>query len=77
MIDAGHSVVVATAKDKLRKLLGHKMRGICFSSEEADQASEAENGIVDIVPLVGMPVPDVKSLIRSAAGAISTLSISH
>jgi phosphonoacetate hydrolase len=61
LADAGHSVAVLTAKDKLRKLLGHKMRGICFSSEKADQTSEQENGIADVVPLVGMPVPDVYS----------------
>ena len=30
--DAGAKVAVITAKDKLRKLLGHKMKGICFSS---------------------------------------------
>jgi phosphonoacetate hydrolase len=38
-------VAVVTAKDKLRKLLGHGMKGICFSSEKADQATVAENGI--------------------------------
>ena len=58
---AGHSVAVITAKDKLRRLLGHGMRGICFSSERADAASEAENGISNVVEMVGMPVPDVYS----------------
>jgi phosphonoacetate hydrolase len=58
---AGHSVAVVTAKDKLRKLLGHGMKGICFSSEKADQATEEENGISGVLPLVGMPVPDVYS----------------
>jgi phosphonoacetate hydrolase len=61
LADAGHSVAVVTAKDKLRKLLGHEMKGICFSSEKADQASVQENGIGDLLPLVGMPVPDVYS----------------
>jgi phosphonoacetate hydrolase len=73
LADAGHSVAVVTAKDKLRKLLGHKMTGICFSSEKADQASVQENGISDVLPLVGMPVPDVYSAELSefvfAAGA--------
>jgi phosphonoacetate hydrolase len=73
LADAGHSVAVITAKDKLRKLLGHKMTGICFSSEKADQASVQENGISDVLPLVGMPVPDVYSAELSefvfAAGA--------
>ena len=58
---AGHAVAVITAKDKLRRLLGHGMRGICFSSEKADAACEAENGISNVVEMVGMPVPDVYS----------------
>lgn len=61
LADAGKSVAVVTAKDKLRKLLGHGMRGICFSSEKADQATVAENGIDGVLPLVGMPVPSVYS----------------
>ena len=52
---------MVTAKDKLRKLLGHKMRGICFSSEKSDQVTVAENGIDNVLDLVGMPVPDVYS----------------
>jgi phosphonoacetate hydrolase len=43
--DAGAKLAVVTAKDKLRKLLGHRMKGICFSSEKADQATVQENGI--------------------------------
>ncbi len=58
---AGAEVAVVTAKDKLRRLLGHQMRGICFSSEKADQANAAENGISDVLPLVGMPLPSVYS----------------
>jgi phosphonoacetate hydrolase len=61
LADAGCSVAVVTAKDKLRKLLGHKMKGICFSSEKADQVTQQENGIGEVVPLVGMSVPDVYS----------------
>lgn len=61
LADAGHSVAVVTAKDKLRTLLGHKMKGICFSSEKADQVTEQGNGIADVLQLVGMPVPDVYS----------------
>jgi len=59
--DAGAKVAVVTAKDKLRKLLGHKMQGICFSSEKAAEATLAENGIEDVVQMVGMPVPSVYS----------------
>jgi phosphonoacetate hydrolase len=61
LADAGASVAVVTAKDKLRKLLGHGLRGICFSSEKADQATVADNGIDGVLPLVGMPVPSVYS----------------
>ena len=36
-------------------------KGICFSSEKADQVTEAENGIAEVLALVGMPVPSVYS----------------
>ncbi len=58
---AGAKVAVITAKDKLRKLLGHQMKGICFSSEKADQVTLAENGIENVLGRVGMPVPSVYS----------------
>ncbi len=59
--DAGAKVVVITAKDKLRALLGHRMKGICFSSEKADCVTLADNGIADALALTGMPVPSVYS----------------
>ncbi len=59
--DAGAKVAVVTAKDKLRRLLGHKLRGICFSSEKAAEATIPDNGIDDVVAFVGMPVPSVYS----------------
>jgi len=58
---AGAKTAVVTAKDKLRSLLGHKLAGICFSSEKANEATLAANGIDDVVSLVGMPVPSVNS----------------
>ena len=61
LADAGKACAVVTAKDKLRRLLGHGMRGICFSSEKADTCTVAENGIDGVLPLVGMRVPDVYS----------------
>ncbi len=61
LADAGKTVAVVTAKDKLRRLLGHKMKGICFSSEKADQVTLEENGITDVLGLVGKPVPSVYS----------------
>lgn len=58
---AGAKVAVITAKDKLRKLLGHRMKGICFSSERADQVTLDENGIENVLDRVGMPLPSVYS----------------
>ena len=64
--DAGATVAVVTAKDKLRRLLGHGLdfasgRAICFSSEKSDQTSLAENGIEGVNDMVGLPVPSVYS----------------
>jgi phosphonoacetate hydrolase len=61
LAEAGAKVAVVTAKDKLRRLLGHRLRGICFSAEKADQTNMAEHGIDAVLPLVGMPVPSVYS----------------
>jgi len=58
----GAKVVVVTAKDKLRRLLGHKLEnGICFSAEKADQTTQEEHGIVDGLGFVGMELPSVYS----------------
>jgi phosphonoacetate hydrolase len=59
--ERGAKVVVVTAKDKLRALLGHGLEGICFSAEKADRATRAENGIDGVLDLVGMPLPSVYS----------------
>ena len=58
---AGKAVAVITAKDKLRRLLGHEMKGICFSSEKSDQVTLEENGIAEVLNLVGRPLPSVYS----------------
>jgi phosphonoacetate hydrolase len=58
---AGASVAVVTAKDKLRRLLGHGLRGVCFSSEQADRTTRAEHGIDDALAFVGLPLPSVYS----------------
>src|SRR5437868_2894058 len=51
-----------TAKDKLRRMLGHGLVvgpcGISFSSEAADRATLADNGIQAVEALVGRPKPD-------------------
>jgi phosphonoacetate hydrolase len=48
----GATVAVVTAKDKLRRLLGHQMKGTCVSAETADAA---------VLDLVGLPRPSVYS----------------
>jgi phosphonoacetate hydrolase len=59
--DAGAKVAVVTAKDKLRALLGHRLKGICFSAERADRVSLGENGVADALSLADMPLPSVYS----------------
>src|SRR5688572_27628374 len=54
-------LAVMTAKDKLRRMLGHGMTGICFSSEKANETTEGEHGIADAMALVGLPLPSVYS----------------
>jgi phosphonoacetate hydrolase len=64
--DAGARVVSITAKDKLCNQLGKDLdltRGnISFSSEFASQCTLAENGIENVLELVGMPQPDIYSM---------------
>jgi phosphonoacetate hydrolase len=58
---AGATVAVVTAKDKLRRLLGHRLTGVCFSSEKANETTDAEHGIADGLGFVGRPLPSVYS----------------
>jgi phosphonoacetate hydrolase len=64
--DTGARVVSVTAKDKLRKQLGKDLdltRGnISFSAEFAGRCTFAENGIENVLDLVGMPQPDMYSM---------------
>ncbi len=57
----GARVAAVTAKDKLRRLLGHGMSGVCFSAEKANETTAAEHGIADGLGLVGLPLPSVYS----------------
>lgn len=64
--DAGAKIAIVTAKDKLRRLLGNELKlgeggAICFSSEKSDQVTLADNGIEDVLDMVGMEVPSVYS----------------
>ena len=64
--DAGAKIVIITAKDKLRRLLGNGLTfgqggAICFSSEKSGESTLAENGIEGVPELIGMDVPSVYS----------------
>lgn len=64
--DAGAKVAMVTAKDKLRLLLSNGLdyasgRAIAFSSERADKATKADNGIDNALAFVGKPLSDVYS----------------
>jgi phosphonoacetate hydrolase len=61
LANAGKQVAVVTAKDKLRQLLGHQMKGVCFSAEKADKTTLAEHGIEGVLDKVGKPLPSVYS----------------
>jgi phosphonoacetate hydrolase len=61
MSQAGVSTAAVTAKDKLRKILGHELDGICFSTEKAASCTLAEHGIEQVEALVGRPAPDMYS----------------
>ncbi len=61
----GTPVLAVTAKDKLRRQLSKGMDlaggSIAFSSEKADRCTLADNGIENVLELVGMPLPDMYS----------------
>jgi phosphonoacetate hydrolase len=63
---AGARVVSITAKDKLRRQLGKDLDLSCgnisFSSEHAHRCTLADNGIENVLELVGMPQPDMYSM---------------
>src|SRR5215467_5924606 len=61
LADAGVRIAAITAKDKLCKMLGGGLKGICFSSERACEATLKENGIDEVERLVGRPTPDMYS----------------
>ena len=64
--EAGARVVSITAKDKLRKQLAKGLdvsKGhVSFSSEFADRCTIAENGIDNVLELVGMTKPEMYSM---------------
>ncbi len=56
---AGARVAAVTTKEKLRRFLGHGLRGISFSVERAEAVTEAENGIGDVLGIVGRKNPGI------------------
>jgi phosphonoacetate hydrolase len=65
MSQAGVPTAAITAKDKLRRMLGHGLAigrgGIAFSSEFAGKCTMAEHGIDAVEAMVGRPAPDMYS----------------
>ncbi len=59
--NAGRKVAVVTAKEKLRDILSHKLKGIAFSAEKANLAQKATHGIDNVEQVVGYPTPPIYS----------------
>lgn len=61
MSNRGVRVAAVTAKDKLRKLIGHGLRigdgAICFSAEKSSTCTIEEHGIMDVEQWIGRPTP--------------------
>ena len=56
--EAGVNTAAVTAKDKLKLMLARGLKGIAISSEKADRATLADNGIADVEAMVGRVKPD-------------------
>ena len=59
--NSGRKVAVVTAKEKLRDILSHKMKGIAFSAEKANQAKKETHGIDNVEELTGYATPAIYS----------------
>jgi phosphonoacetate hydrolase len=55
----GVKTAAITAKDKLRLMLAHNLRGISFSSQCADSCTLQDNGITSVEELVGRRRPEM------------------
>ncbi len=59
---SGAKVIVITAKEKLRRLLGSGIAdGICFSAEKAQDCTIPVHGIENVCQRIGRPQPDIYS----------------
>src|SRR5690606_29449328 len=54
-------VAVVTAKEKLRDILSHNMKGIAFSAEKANLTTLERHGIENVESTVGYPTPAIYS----------------
>lgn len=59
--NAGRRVAVVTAKEKLRDILGHNLKGIAFSAEKANQARFDTHGIENAEATLELPTPNIYS----------------
>jgi phosphonoacetate hydrolase len=59
--NAGRKVAVVTAKEKLRDILSHEMKGIAISAEKANQAKLDTHGIENVEEIVGAKTPAIYS----------------
>ena len=59
--NAGRKVAVVTAKEKLRDILSHKMKGIAISAEKANQARPGTHGIENVEEIVSCKTPVIYS----------------
>ena len=59
--NTGRKVAIVTAKEKLRDILSHGLKGIAFSSEKARDAQVDTHGIENVEAFVGEPMPEIYS----------------
>jgi phosphonoacetate hydrolase len=59
--NAGRKVAVVTAKEKLRDILSHEMKGIAISAEKANQTKQDTHGINNVESIVGYQTPPIYS----------------
>jgi phosphonoacetate hydrolase len=58
---AGRKVAAVTAKEKLRDILSHGMKGIAFSAEKSGQSTRDVHGIEAADKTLGLPAPSIYS----------------
>ncbi|SDD00974.1 phosphonoacetate hydrolase [Niabella drilacis] len=58
---SGRKVAVVTAKEKLRDILSHQLKGIAFSAERASDTKLSVHGIEQAEQTVGLNTPEIYS----------------